>query len=80
MYKEEGKGVSIVDLLLGASLIKYQKNLCLITKDIKDFPVNIFRRLTHFSLMGHRSIQSYGVYNYSQTSDKTGVDKDDIPF
>lgn len=80
MYKEEGKGVSIVDLLLGATLMKYQRNLCLITKDIKDFPTNIFLRLTHFSLMGHRSIQSYGVYDYSHTSDKIGADKDDIPF
>lgn len=80
MYKEEGKGVSIVDLLLGVTLIKYQKNLCLITKDIKDFPTNIFRRLTHFSLMGYRSIQSYGVYNYSRTSDERGAGKDDVPF
>lgn len=80
MYKEEGKGVSIVDLLLGATLIKYQKNLCLITKDIKDFPTNIFRRLTHFNLLDRRSIQSYGVYDYGQTSDETGVEEDDIPF
>jgi hypothetical protein len=79
-FKVSPSEVSIVDLLLGATLIKYQKNLCLITKDIKDFPVNIFRRLTHFSLMGHRSIQSYGIYDYSQTSNKMEVDKDDIPF
>lgn len=80
MYKEEGKGVSIVDLLLGATLIKYQKNLCLITKDIKDFPTNIFRRLTHFNLLDRRSIQSYGVYDYGQMTDKTGIKEDDIPF
>lgn len=68
LYREEGKGVSIVDLLLGEMLIQYQQNLFLLTKNTTDFPTNIFNLATHLNLIHRRSIQSYGVYNYLHSS------------
>lgn len=68
LYKEEGKGVSIVDLLLGGMLIQYQQSLFLLTKNTTDFPTNIFNLATHLNLIHRRSIQSYGVYNYLNSS------------
>lgn len=64
LYKEEGKGVSVVDLLLGGILVQYPKNLFLLTKNTTDFPTNIFNLATHLNLMHRKAIQSYGVYNF----------------
>lgn len=64
LYKEEGKGVSMVDLLLGGMLVQYKPNLFLLTKNTTDFPTNIFNLTTHLNLLHRKSIQSYGVYNY----------------
>lgn len=64
LYKEEGKGVSVVDLLLGGILVQYPKNLFLLTKNTTDFPTNIFNLATYLNLLHRKAIQSYGVYNY----------------
>lgn len=64
LYKEEGKGVSTTDLLLGGMLVQYQPNLFLLTKNTTDFPTNIFNLATHLNLLHRKAIQSYGVYNY----------------
>lgn len=64
LYREEGKGVSIVDLLLGGMLVQYQPNLFLLTKNTTDFPTNIFNLVTHLNLLHRKTIQSYGVYSY----------------
>src|SRR5438270_396868 len=36
-YKIESKDLSITDLHLGATLMKYRKNICLLTRDLSDF-------------------------------------------
>lgn len=64
LYKEEGKAVSLTDLLLGSTLLRYEKGLYLLTKNTTDFPTNIFNLVTHLNLIHRRSIQSYGIYNY----------------
>lgn len=64
LYKAEGKGVSVVDLLLGGILVQYPQNLFLLTKNTTDFPTNIFNLATYLNLLHRKAIQSYGVYNY----------------
>ena len=64
IYKIEAKDVSIVDLLLGGVLVKYGKNIFLMTRDIKDFPGNIYRLETYLTLIQRKSIQNYGIYRY----------------
>lgn len=64
LYREEGKGASMVDFLLGGMLVRYPQNLFLLTKNTTDFPTNIFNLATHLNLVHRRAIQSYGVYNY----------------
>lgn len=64
LYKEEGKGVSVVDFLLGGMLVQYPQNLFLLTKNTTDFPTNIFNLATYLNLIHRKTIQSYGVYNY----------------
>lgn len=61
-YKIEGKDLSITDLLLGSTLYKYQNNICLFTRDLSDFPANIFKRISFFNLLKRRTIQTYGAY------------------
>ncbi|MDP3724412.1 MAG: type II toxin-antitoxin system VapC family toxin [bacterium] len=63
-YGQEGKEVSLTDFLLGGALMKYTKGTFLVTRDIRDFPTNIFTRATYFYVAQRRSIQFYGLYQY----------------
>lgn len=62
LYKEDGKAISITDLLLGATLMHYKTNLSLITKNTTDFPTNIFTLVTYINLLHRKGIHTYGVY------------------
>ena len=64
LHKEEGRGVSITDLLLGGALMQDQNNLLLLTKNISDFPRNIFTLETFCHLLHRKAIQNYGVYSF----------------
>lgn len=64
LYKEDGKAVSITDLMLGGTLMQYKRKLLLLTKNIVDFPTNIFNLETYLNLIHRKAIQSYGVYSY----------------
>lgn len=66
LYKIEGKDVSIVDLMLGGMLVKYNKKMALMTKDIKDFPTNIYQLKTHLSILKRRSIHNYGIFSFTK--------------
>ncbi len=63
-YKIESKDLSITDLYLGATLIKYKEKICLLTKDLSDFPAYIFERITFLNLLHSKTIHPYGVYCY----------------
>ena len=65
-YKEEGKAVSITDYILGAYLKKYSGSVYLLTKNISDFPCNIFTLQTYFNIFHRRAIHNYGVYGYNK--------------
>ena len=43
-YAKDGAGVSIADLLLGAVLMQYGTNICLMTRDTTDFIQRIFKQ------------------------------------
>lgn len=62
VYKIEGKDLSITDLFLGSTLYKYKNSICLLTRDLSDFPANIFKRISFFNLLKRRTIQTYGAY------------------
>jgi len=64
LYKEDGKSLSITDLLLGATLMHYKTNLFLLTKNTTDFPTNIFTLVTYVNLLYRKGIHTYGVYQY----------------
>lgn len=63
-YHLEGKGVSITDFLLGATLKDYKDNLLLMTRNTNDFPINIFDLSTCFNVVHNRGIFAYGLYSY----------------
>lgn len=63
-YKQEGAALSMTDLLIGATLRFYSGNLLLMTKDLSDFPQNIFKLEGHFQLIHRKAIQSYGILSY----------------
>lgn len=64
LYGEDSKSLSITDLLLGSFLVDNPKELLLITKNITDFPTNIFKLETFINLIYRKSIQTYGIYSY----------------
>jgi hypothetical protein len=65
-YKQDSNKLSMTDLMLGTLLVKNADEYLLITKNILDFPTNIFNLETCFHLVQRRAIQSYGVYGYRQ--------------
>lgn len=64
LYKIDSKDLSLTDLYLGALLVKHRKNICLLTKDLTDFPTRIFNRVTYVTLLESNTIRNYGVYNF----------------
>ncbi len=64
-YKLDGKASSITDLYLGAYLMKYKKNLFLLSKNTTDFPQNIFEAKSIINVTYIKGIHSYGIYQYS---------------
>lgn len=65
-YKEEGKAISVTDIFLGATLMSYPSETCLLTKNTNDFPINIYTFVTYMNLLKRKSIQSYGVYEFGK--------------
>lgn len=59
----ESKASSLTDLVLGANLLRYKTGLFLLTKDLSDFPTNVFERITYITVLKPKTIQSFGVYN-----------------
>lgn len=64
LYKIDSKDLSLTDIYLGGLLVKYRKNICLLTKDLTDFPTHIFNRITYATLLETNTIRNYGVYNF----------------
>lgn len=62
-YKLDGQNVSIVDLSLGGLLKKYGDNLLLMTKNVNDFPIRIFKLVGVINFPKDKGIYSYGVYS-----------------
>lgn len=65
IYKEVGKSLSVTDLLLGASLMQYERNLFLLTKNTTEFPTNIFNLQSYINISYTKGLHSYGVYNFT---------------
>ena len=64
LYKEDSKSLSITDLILGSFLMQYPGELFLISKNTADFPTNIFRLETFFTLVHRKALQNYGIYSF----------------
>lgn len=69
LYKEDGKTASITDLLLAGTLVKYSKTIFLVTKNLQDFPTNIFTLETHFNLLHRKGLHSYGLLSFRKEED-----------
>lgn len=66
LYGQDGNSVSIPDFILGAILIERRDNLQFITRNITDFPTNIFTLKEILNLPLFKSIHTYGVYTYNK--------------
>lgn len=75
----DGGNVAIVDYYLGANLLKYKNNLFLMSRNVKDFPQNIFSLVSTVSVASARTIFTYGIYTYTKQQ-KIKINPDDIPF
>lgn len=76
-YGQRGKAVSMTDFILAAMTKIYKNDLCLLTKNPKDFPTSIFTMEGYFLLKLDRALQVYGVYSYDNSA---AVSDDDPPF
>lgn len=81
-YREGGKTVSLTDFFLGSLLIQHQKDLCLLTKNPKDFPLSIFQLKSYVILKMNRALQVYAVLIFKNVKKDSKKDKnfDKIPF
>lgn len=59
--QEDGKTASITDLMLGTMLMQYPRKLLLMSKNITDFPTNIFTLRTFCHLVHRKTIHIYGI-------------------
>lgn len=62
-YREEGKNISVTDLLLGAILMQYKNSLFLLTKNTTDFPTDIFNLASYVNVSYRKGLHVYGIYN-----------------
>ncbi len=81
-YGQIGKSVSTTDFILAAQTKMHPNDLCLVTKNPKDFPTSIFSVQTYFLLQLERGLQVYGVYFYEHGKAKETENSDEIivPF
>ncbi len=63
-YGQAGKAVSLTDFCLAAMTKIHAKDLCLLTKNPKDFLASIFNLKTYFLIQLERGLQVYGIYFY----------------
>lgn len=63
-YGVEGTAIDITDLMLGAILMQYGKNICLMTRDTTDFIQNIFDMPYIINAPHGKGIFTYGIYQY----------------
>ena len=78
-YGEMGKGTSIVDFMLCATLHYYQTGLFLLTKNPKDFPNTVTDLHSYFLLYNTRALQPYLVLQ-RKTETAPPRSDDSIPF
>lgn len=65
-YGIDGSGISITDLFLGATLMQYKSNICLLTRDCSDFIPRIFELKSIINISHPKGIHTYGIYQYSR--------------
>lgn len=65
-YGIDGSTIHITDLLLGAILMQYKKNIFLITRDTTDFIQAIFDLLFVVNAPHAKGILTYGIYQYTK--------------
>lgn len=61
LYGEKAKGIEMTDLILGAVLQRYSKDLQLLTKNPKDFPKPATKLVTYFLMDLEKGLHSYAV-------------------
>lgn len=64
-YGIDGTALNITDLFLGAMLMQYKNNLCLMTRDTTDFMQNIFDVPHVINVPYQKGIFTYGIYQYT---------------
>lgn len=67
-YGQVGKSTSVTDFILAAQTKVHSRDLCLLTKNPRDFPTTIFSVKTYFLLQLERALQIYGIYCYEEKS------------
>ncbi len=76
MYGIDGAGVSVIDLTLGAILMQYKNNICLMTRDTTGFMQNIFDLPFIVNATHSRGIFTYGIYQFKKAVESPSK----IPF
>lgn len=65
-YGIDGTALNVTDLFLGAMLMQYGKDLCLMTRDTTDFMQNIFDLSFVVNLPNQKGIFTYGIYQFAK--------------
>ncbi len=65
-YGIDGTPLSLTDLMLGAILMQYENNICLMTRDTTDFMQSIFDLPFIINASHNKGIFTYGIYQYTK--------------
>lgn len=65
-YGIDGASLNITDLFLGAALMQYKRNICLMTRDTTDFTKKVFELPFIINAAHAKGIFTYGIYQYTR--------------
>ena len=68
LYGKRGKLASLTDLILAGTAARHKNDLCLVTKNLSDFKLDVFKLQQHFVHKNVKSLapQLYGIYKFAE--------------
>jgi len=58
--------ISLVDIITAAQIVQYKGRVMLVTKDLNDFPVDIFDRVKVFNIDTEKEVHTIGLYSFNE--------------
>ncbi len=64
-FSRQANKFSIADYELYCTLKRYGKRIALVTRNHKDFSINLTKRISFITLLGSSEVHTYGIYAHN---------------